>query len=489
MMGRNMKKKILGMFVCMLLIVTAVPTVESLNDRTITSILPKSSQPYTRVEWNEKQKLRALDSAPHDLFSYSVSIDGDTALIEAYRYDIIKDWDVSVYVFTRTGTTWTQQQKLLASEAGEFGYSLSLSGDTAIIGAPYADDNGATDSGCAYVFTRTGTTWTKQQKLLASDGTAGDVFGYSVSLNGNTALIGAAGDDGNQAYSGSAYVFTRTGTTWTQQAKLLASDGWKYGGFGWSVSLSGDTALIGVPWDHDNGANSGSAYVFTRTGTSWTQQTKLLASDGAAEDIFGVSVSLSGDTVLIGADGYAFSPSGLGSAYVFIRTGTTWTQQAKFLASDGAAGDEFGWSVSLSGDTALIGACYDDDNGGASGSAYVFTRTSTTWTQQQKLISSDGGVGSRFGYSVSLDGDTALIGAYYETDYETHGSAYVFTRTGTTWTEQTKLLSLCGVDNESDLAQLEVPVPVSINLPFYQLIGKLFQRFPYAFPILRQLLG
>jgi hypothetical protein len=166
-------------------------------------------------------------------------------------------------------------------------------------------------------------------------------------------------------------VFTRTGTTWTQQTKLHASDGAAGDWFGWSVSLDGNTALVSAPDDDDNGDIAGSAYVFTRTGTTWSQQAKLLASDGAGGDEFGYSVSLSGDTALIGAIG---DDSTRGSAYVFTRTGTTWTQQAKLLASDGAATDWFGESVSLSEDTALIGAPSDDDNGANSGSAYVFTK-------------------------------------------------------------------------------------------------------------------
>jgi hypothetical protein len=303
--------------------------------------------------------------------------------------------------------------------------------------------------------------WTEKQKLLASDAAAGDYFGVSVSLDGDTALIGARYDDDTGVSSGSAYVFTRTGTTWTQQAKLFASDGAADDQFGWSVSLSGDTALIGAAWDDDNGVSSGSAYVFTRIGTTWTQQAKLLASDGTAQDRFGGSVSLSGDTALIGAAWDDDKGVDSGSAYVFTRTSTTWTQQAKLLASDAAAGDYFGVSVSLDGDTALIGAYKDDDKGFDSGSAYVFTRTSTTWTQQAKLLASDAAAENYFGWSVSLSGDTALIGAPLAGNNGA-GSAYVFTRTGdTTW----------------------------ISSPFLELIERFMERFPHAFPILRQLLG
>ena len=177
---------------------------------------------------------------------------------------------------------WTEIQKLLASDGAEgdyFGDSISLDGDTVLVGATWDDDNGM-DSGSAYVFTRIDNIWTQQAKLLASDGESGDGFGFSVSIDGETALIGAYQDNDHGDDSGSAYIFTRIGNTWTSQVKLLSLDGTILDGFGFSVSLDGDTALIGAPNDGDNGNDSGSAYVFTRTGNTWTQQAKLLASDG-----------------------------------------------------------------------------------------------------------------------------------------------------------------------------------------------------------------
>jgi hypothetical protein len=258
------------------------------------------------------------------------------------------------------------------------------------------------------VFIRNDTTWTQQQKLYPSDPTPWARFGWSVSLYGDTALIGAPEDNYNGFAPGSVYVFIRNGATWTQQTKLLALDGavWDY--FGGSVSLKGDTALIGAQCDD---GCKGSAYVFTRTRTTWTQQAKLLASDGADNDDFGVSVSLDGDTGLIGAS----NDDQKGSAYVFTRIGTTWSQQAKLIASDGAHQEYFGNDVSLDGNTALIGA-------EGSGSAYVFIRNGTTWTQQQKLLPWDGDGG--FGISVSLDKGTAFIGAI--SCDQGRGSVYVF---------------------------------------------------------------
>ena len=352
--------------------------------------------------------------------------------------DTLTDIPKFINVRTASAEIWEQEYKLLALDnttANNFGESVCIDGDTAIIGIPLDDDNGP-GSGSAYIFTRSGTTWSFEQKLLPSDGSSGKRFGQSVSIDGDTALIGAYHD-----YAGSVYVYTRTGTTWTQQAKLLASDGEVNEYFGVSVSLDGDTALIGAFWDDDNGDYSGSAYVFVRTDTTWSQQAKLLASDGVEDDQFGVSVSLFGDSALIGS-----FANDAGSAYVFTRSGTTWTQQAKLLASDGGMRDEFGISVSLNGDSALIGAWLDSDNGHWSGSAYVFTRSGTTWTQQAKLLASDGETDDNFGVSVSLDGDRALVGSYWNNDYGVHsGSAYIFTRTGTMWTEQTKLLASDGV--------------------------------------------
>jgi hypothetical protein len=230
------------------------------------------------------------------------------------------------------------------------------------------------------------------------------------------------------------YVFTRSGTTWTQQQKLLASDGQAGDRFGGFVTFSDDTALIGAYWDDDNGNDSGSMYVFTLSGTTWTQQAKVLAPDGAAGDIFGSWICFAGDTALIGAGMDDDNGVDSGSIYEFTRSGTTWTEQQKLHASDGAAGDQFGSNFDLYGDTLLVGSMLDDDMGKDSGSAYIFTRTGTTWTQQQKLLPSDGYTNDQFGV-VSLDGDTALIGAWYDDDMGSNsGSVYVFTKSALTFT-------------------------------------------------------
>ena len=391
----------------------------------------------------EVAKLLAADGAAGDQFGYSVALSGDTALIGA-RFD---DDDAnglesgSAYVFTRSGTTWSQQARLTAADGSDrdwFGVRVALSGDTAVIPADADDsDVNGVDSGSVYVFIRSGTTWTQQAKLTASDGAAVDLFGYSVALSGDTVLIGARFDDDdvNGVDSGSVYVFTRCGTSWSQQAKLTAADGGAGDEFGYSVALSGDTAVITANADDSdvNGVDSGSAYVFTRSGTDWSQQAKLTAADGAAGDLFGVRVALAGDTALIGArlDDDDVNGVDSGSAYVFTRSGDGWSQQAKLTAADGGAGDWFGYTVALADDTALIGAGnHDGANGVDSGSAYVFTRSGTTWSQKTKLTAADGKPGDQFGGKVAISGNAAVVGARLVDDVDKgvdSGSVYIFT--------------------------------------------------------------
>ena len=315
----------------------------------------------------------------------------------------------------------------------------------------------------------------------------GDSFGHSVTVSGDTAVIGAPGEasnatgvNGNQADnsapgSGAAYVFTRSGSIWTQQAYLKAGNTGAYG-FGTSVALAGDTLVIGAPSAFSNGPYSGAAYVFTRSAGIWTQQAYLKASNSDLLDYFGISVAVSGDTVVIGAFGEASSASGVngdqadnsayqsGAAYVFSRSGSTWTQQAYLKASNTEAGDYFGVSVAVSGDTALIGAFGESSNatgvGGNqadnsaiySGAAYIFSRSAGAWTQQAYLKASNTGPDDYFGWSVSLSGDRAVIGAYSESSNAAgvggnqadnsasfSGAAYVFSRSAGVWTQQAYL--------------------------------------------------
>lgn len=384
----------------------------------------------------QSAKLLASDAARDDFFGFSVAISGDTVIVGGYGEDTApNEFNGAAYVFVKSGATWSQQAKLVASDAASndwFGSSVAISGDTAIVGAFQEDSNSRMDNGAAYVFVRNGTTWTQQTKLLAADGASFENFGYSVAILGDTALVGAVVEStAPNTLNGAAYVFVRSGATWSEQTKLLASDAASSDGFGYSVGLSGNTAIVGAAGE-DTAAtsNNGAAYIFVRNGAVWTEQTKLLASDAATDDRFGTVVAISGDTVIVGAPGKEIvTVSTEGAAYIFGRNGTTWTEQTRLLASDPASNDQFGINVAISGDTAIVGAHEEDTfpNFG-NGAAYVFLRSGTSWSQRTKLLALDAGLNDNFGRGVAISDDTVAIGAPTEsTDPNiANGAAYVF---------------------------------------------------------------
>jgi len=380
-----------------------------------------------QAEWLEQAKLLASDGAAYDMFGTS-SINGNYAIVGASQY-LTAGGTGWAYIFKLDGTSWIEQVKLTASDAAggdRFGEAVSICGNYAIVGARGDRDNGPW-SGSAYMFKRDGTTWAEQAKLLASDGAAYDTFGASVSISGDHAIVAA--DQSVSGKAGSAYIFKRDGESWAEQAKLTASDGAARDHFGVCVSISGDYAIVGARMDDDKGENSGSAYIFNRDGDTWNQQAKLSASDGAARDQFGGSVSIDGDYAIVGAHNDDDKGENSGSAYMFKRDGTTWAEQAKLTASDGEAHDGF-CVASISGDYVVVGAP-QEQNGGP-GSAYIFKRNGTGWTEQAKLVASDGtpGVpGDCFGIRVSISGDYTIVAAILDDDNGTDaGSAYIFVR-------------------------------------------------------------
>ncbi len=316
-----------------------------------------------------------------------------------------------------------QLAKLLADDGtvlDEFGYSVAINGTTAIVGALLYDDN-ANGSGSAYLFDIT--TSLQIAKLLPNDGAADDFFGASVAISGTTAIVGALYDDDNGTDSGSAYLFdTNTGQ---QLFKLLPNDGAAGDRFGISVAKSGATTVVGAYWDNDNGADSGSAYLFdTNTGQ---QLFKLLPNDGATNNLFGYSVAISGAIAIVGAYKDDDNGNDSGSAYLFDTN--TGEQIAKLLADDGAALDYFGFSVAISDTIAIAGAQFDNDNGSWSGSAYLFD--ATTGQQIVKLLPEDGADFDWFGRAVAINGETAIVGAVWDDDNGANsGSAYLFDAAG-----------------------------------------------------------
>ncbi len=387
---------------------------------------------------SERAKLVASDGNGSALFGRTVSISGDYAIVGAIG-DKEKGADAgAAYIFKRDGKTWSEQVKLTALDGGKgdvFGTSVAISGDYAIVGA-IGDDGKGKDSGAAYIFRRDGEIWKEQAKLVASDIVTDDRFGDGVSISGDYAIIGACGDDDKGDFSGAAYIFKRDGEKWKEQIKLVAEDGEENDFFGRYISISGDYVIAGVYLDDDNGNASGSAYIFKRKPKSWfkperwEKQAKLLASDGDYGDYFGCSVSISDDYAVVGA--YYDGDEGKersGAAYIFKRDGKSWSEQAKLIASDGAAEDYFGQAVSISGDYVIAGAFGDDDKKKYSGSAYIFERKDGTWSEQAKIFASDGGKNDYFGQSVYICGDYAIAGAPGDGDKgENSGSAYIFGR-------------------------------------------------------------
>ncbi|MGJ8637916.1 MAG: SUMF1/EgtB/PvdO family nonheme iron enzyme [Opitutaceae bacterium] len=362
-------------------------------------------------------KLLAADGATSDLFGVSVSISGNTAIVGAVL-DADNGFESgSAYVFDVA--TGQQLAKLVPDDGAfgdRFGQSVSIFGSTAVVGAYYDDDNGS-NSGSVYVFDVT--TGQQLTKLTANDGVSGDHFGYSVAISGSTAIVGARLDDDSGSNSGSVYVFDVT--TGQQLAKLVPNDGATGDWFGVAVSISGNTAVIGAVNDDDNGSSSGSAYVFD-VGTG-QQLAKLTANDGAVSDWFGGSVTIDGNIAVIGASGDDDNGSSSGSAYVF--DVTTGQQLSKLTPNDGTSNDFFGESVAVSDRIVVIGAYSDYDSGFESGSGYVFGVT--TGQQLFKLTPNDGSDGDRFGVSIAVSGSNAVIGADYDDDNGSEsGSAYIF---------------------------------------------------------------
>ncbi len=394
----------------------------------------------TDGSWNRHVKFTPADEGvSHFGNAVDLAPDGTTALVSATYHDTDDGLPPGpAYVLERTDGDWGVAATLLPEDGamemnfGGKGESVALSADTttAIVGADRADRPNGAESGVAYLFERTDDTWNRQSRLVPDDGDRKDFFGKSVALSadGTLALIGAWGTDTpNPGGGGSAYVFERADGGWTQQAKLVPAEG-TGGAFGSSVTLAADgtRALIGTPADDEpNGQTSGSAYVFTAVEDGWQQRAKLAAADGGPGDYFGGSVTLAGDTALVGApEADEAHGEAAGSAYVFERADGTWTQQAKLVADDGDGTDLFGVATALSedGSTALCGARVDEDpNGDLAGSAYVFAAAADGWGQQAKLVAADGESHDVFGRSVAMAGDgrTAAIGTM-------RAGAYVF---------------------------------------------------------------
>ncbi|WP_437647618.1 cadherin-like beta sandwich domain-containing protein [Sorangium sp. So ce362] len=428
--------------------------------------------------------LKASNTDAQDQFGFAVALDGNTLAVSALgeasaatgvdgdQTDNSKT-SGAVYVFVRDGGSWVQQAYLKPTTADvndNFGYSLSLSGDTLAVSAQGEDsnargvdgnqaNNSSPNAGAVYIFRRSETTWSQEAYIKASNTDAQDQFGYAVTLEGDTLVVGAPTEDSNAigvnggqtnngvSQAGAAYVFTRSGTTWTQQAYLKASNTGAGDMFGASVALSGDTLAVGAAGEAsaatgvngaqtDNAASgSGAVYVFVRSGATWTQQAYLKASNTGAGDAFGASVAISAHSLAVGATGEASAATGVngaqaddsapgsGAVYVFTRSGTSWSQQAYLKASNTESGDAFGSAVSIDNDFLVAGAPGEDssstewgwlesDNGApGSGAAYLFERSGGAWAQDAYIKAANTGASDAFGARLDLHGTTLVVAA------------------------------------------------------------------------------
>jgi hypothetical protein len=421
--------------------------------------------------WDEMIKAVSSDRAADDNFGYNVAISENRAVVTSF----LEDEDASggttqmdagsVYVFEFNGNMWTETAKLVASDRSaddRFGARASISNDRIIIGAYLEDEDilgGATltDAGSAYIFELVGGVWTETAKLVASDRSAGNRFGFDVAISGDKAIVGAyynaTDTSGINSYlsAGAAYVFELNGGVWTETAKIVASDRAPYNYFGYSVTMDESKAIIGAQgnkFDALGGnlfTNAGSVYVFELVGGVWAETAKLVASDRGTNDNFGFDAAINGNKLVVGAfkDGEdALGGNALieaGSAYVFELNGGVWTETTKLVASDRGANDQFGFSVDISEDNIVIGARYGTTDASGvnvlidAGSAYIFEFTGGVWAETTKLVASDRGANDNFGSRVSISGNKAIVGAPFEDEDATGGnpqndagSVYIF---------------------------------------------------------------
>jgi hypothetical protein len=347
-------------------------------------------------------ELKGSDTVAADEFGSSVAISGTTLVVGAENHARAG----RAYVFTKAATGWKQAAELKGSDtvAGDLFGSVAISGTTLVVGA---EDHAL--AGRAYVFTKAAGVWKQVAELKGSDTVAADSFGSSVAISGTTLVVGAE----NHARAGRAYVFTKAAGVWKQTAELKGSDTVAGDGFGSSVAISGATVVVGA----ENHAHlAGRAYVFTKAAGVWKQTAELKGSDTVAGDWFGDSVAISGTSAIVGASCHVGKA---GRAYVFMKAGAAW-KQVDELKGPGVAGDDFGWSVGISGTTAIVGAPYYV---GKAGRAYVFTKAAGVWKQTAGLKGSDTVSGNVFGF-VAISGTIAVVGApLYGNSV---GRAYVF---------------------------------------------------------------
>jgi hypothetical protein len=403
-----------------------ITPISSFNTVTVASVDVVADS--TGVHWPataQNQKVTASDAANNDFFGNVVDIDGDYAVVGARG-------NKAAYILYYNGSAWTEQQKIQETTFGSnFGHSVSISGDTVVIGSNNEDVSSA-DGTKAYVYTRSGTTWSLQQKVDPSQAHQGDYFGYQKTMkldktNNDQFIAGSYGEDETNSGEGAVYIFNRSGTTWSETQRIVPSDKTTNSYFGVSADIAGDYAIFG---------GNNSVYVYYKSGGTWSQQQKIAnpyeAGNGHSGPTnatnFGrdgeISINAAGDTIAVGARGQFNLP---GYVFVFTRSGTTWTLQQALRSSNTANDDMFGWSVSLDGlgNSLTVGA----KTTSTGGKAYIFTRTGSTWTEVKDLTASDVAANWEFGegIGISRSNDKIIVGArQYSSSANGQGAAYIF---------------------------------------------------------------
>lgn len=378
---------------------------------------------WNGVEWVET-KIMASDASSEQYFGSSVSLSGNRVVVGA-PYD---DQKGAVYFYDWNGVAWIET-KLTASDGeffAEFGGFVSHDNDRIVVGSPYSDST----SGAAYIYEWNGASWT-ETKIMPSDSAIGQNFGSYVSIEGDTAAIGANYDDENGTAAGAAYLYQWDNNVWIE-TKLTASDGAQNDVFG-KIEINNNQVIISAKNDDDNGSNSGSVYVYDWDGNDWIES-KITASDGAASDFFGSSISISNEFLFVGAPDDDEGLINSGSVYIYNWTGVNW-QEVKLFLSPGSAEDYFGYSVSHSNNRVMVGAPNDIENDIQSGSVYIFEWDGQQWNGS-KIIPTDAEDFANFGHAVSLDGDRAVVGAPFDSGSAPYaGAVYIYDWDGNSWIE------------------------------------------------------
>lgn len=380
-------------------------------------------------QWTEKAKLLPNNGGDGFLFGFGVAVDSQGSSLVGAPWNHGAGYQQgSIFAFHESGGNWIQSQQLLSipsSDLDWFGWSIDISesGEWAVVGAPQGDFSPL--PGSAYVYRMINGSWTLHQKLSRSTGYGGDKFGFSVSISGDTIVVGShSAENGSGDITGAAYVYQYEGNDWIEKQKLIAFNVSAGDQFGYSVSISGDAILIGAPYKD---TMAGTSYVFRFQGQDWQEEQELLGTGVMLHDQFGQSVSLSGEWAAVGSmyDSDIFQSSG--SVYLFRYENYSWYQETEIHLSDAAVGDTFGHAVAISGNTLLAGAYQSDALGNSSGAAYAYYFNGLNWGREQKLLPSDGAEGDNFGVRLALSGNMALIGAAWDDDQGLNsGSAYIF---------------------------------------------------------------